>query len=591
MTTSAATPNAPSAYALRRPALYLSGLLALLISTGCAVLPTPALMDRATAPAQAIACADWYAALDRHIELAGVRDAGAVRLAGFPHLRVDRFTASLVDGLPTDLSPIAPTATSIAQPSAPYPASPTAALLQRLQQLDLQARSFEIANLPPRALAQLAASSAVAATALALTQRTQDCAQQLRTYTLAHPQSTATLLHSLKVPDDYATGYRLLGAYALTRYPFASGIRQFEAKRSAVFAGAQATHSTRVHLSPPAQLAGATLSPTQIRSLLEPPPQDPLGIPMPTSAQAQQLLAHFAPSFDLAIDSDDDKPGALVWRASPGSPSNASSADDSLEVDTRTPVLYSQMAHTRYGPHSLLQLVYTLWFPARPTEPGKTLDLLAGKLDGITWRVTLAPDGTPLVYDTMHPCGCYHMFFPTPAARAKPAPQPGIEWAFIPQSLPHLTAQQRVVVHVAAGTHYIDRVSVESVGSGSTASADPAPTFVSHSVPGDSASIAAPIALHYAWRSYDSLRSLPTPDAHSAAAASKPTHRSIFGPDGFIAHTDRPERFIFWPMGIARAGAMRQWGKHATAFVGRRHFDDATLLQQRFAFDPVHFKP
>jgi hypothetical protein len=27
---------------------------------------------------------------------------------------------------------------------------------------------------------------------------------------------------------------------------------------------------------------------------------------------------------------------------------------------------------------------------------------------------------------------------------------------------------------------------------------------------------------------------------------------------------------------------MRQWGRHATAFVGRRHFDDADLLEERF---------
>jgi hypothetical protein len=30
---------------------------------------------------------------------------------------------------------------------------------------------------------------------------------------------------------------------------------------------------------------------------------------------------------------------------------------------------------------------------------------------------------------------------------------------------------------------------------------------------------------------------------------------------------------------------MRQWGRHATAFVGRRHFDEADLLERRFAPD------
>jgi len=61
--------------------------------------------------------------------------------------------------------------------------------------------------------------------------------------------------------------------------------------------------------------------------------------------------------------------------------------------------------------------------------------------------------------------------------------------------------------------------------------------------------------------------------------------RSLFGPDGIVPGTQRGERFFFWPMGIASAGAMRQWGRHATAFVGRRHFDDAQLLERRFELD------
>jgi hypothetical protein len=35
-------------------------------------------------------------------------------------------------------------------------------------------------------------------------------------------------------------------------------------------------------------------------------------------------------------------------------------------------------------------------------------------------------------------------------------------------------------------------------------------------------------------------------------------------------------------MGIASAGAMRQSSTQATAFVGRRHFDDADILEKRF---------
>ncbi len=571
-------PQTNFAHAHSRLILRCAAVLALLVSTGCAVLPAPILIDHANAPAHTVTCAEWYASLDRQTDLAGVRDAAAARNPGFPHLRVDRFTASLWDTLPT--APTGPTDGKTPMRGEANQAASTAALLERMQRLDLEARRFELANLPPQALAQLQSTVGLPPHPSTLWQRTQDCAQRLTDYTLASPEQRASLFQRIHVPDDYATSYRLLGIYALTRYPFANGIRRFEAERNAVFARAEATpaiqtgsaaptRSTSLLLVPPAQPLAAPWSTEHLRSMLAPLPQDPFRIPAPTPEQAQQLLAHFAPSFRLSVQSEDDQPGALVWRQG-----STPDAPDTLEVDTQTPMVYSQVAHTRYGPHSLLQLVYTLWFPARPVTPGSRIDLLAGKLDGITWRVTLAPDGTPLVYDTIHPCGCYHMFFPTPSAQAKPAPQPGIEWAFIPQTLPRLTAQQQLVVHVAAGTHYIDRVSVEPAQPAAHAASDPAPH-----------------ATQYAWRSYDSLRSLPVAGMPALPDASKPTHRSIFGPDGFIAGTDRSERFIFWPMGIPRAGAMRQWGKHATAFVGRRHFDDATLMEQRFEFDSAHFRP
>jgi hypothetical protein len=61
---------------------------------------------------------------------------------------------------------------------------------------------------------------------------------------------------------------------------------------------------------------------------------------------------------------------------------------------------------------------------------------------------------------------------------------------------------------------------------------------------------------------------------------------TLISPDGLNPGTERLERLLFWPMGILSAGAMRQWGRHATAFVGRRHFDDADLFEKRFRFDP-----
>jgi len=56
----------------------------------------------------------------------------------------------------------------------------------------------------------------------------------------------------------------------------------------------------------------------------------------------------------------------------------------------------------------------------------------------------------------------------------------------------------------------------------------------------------------------------------------------LYGPDGVVAGTERAERWLIWPMGVPAPGAMRQWGHHATAFIGRRHFDDPDLLTRLF---------
>ena len=57
---------------------------------------------------------------------------------------------------------------------------------------------------------------------------------------------------------------------------------------------------------------------------------------------------------------------------------------------------------------------------------------------------------------------------------------------------------------------------------------------------------------------------------------------SLFDEDGFVPGTERLEWILLWPMGVEKPGAMRQWGHHATAFVGRRHFDEPDLMDRYF---------
>jgi hypothetical protein len=484
------------------------------LAAGCATVEAP-FRTHLEAPAERVRdCAGWYAALDQAVAEAGVRDAQHAPIAGFPYLRVDRSFAAL--------------RSRAAQSAGAY-----AAYVERLGELDLDAREHEIRNLPRERLDRLPGFDASLARTLAV-QRTRDCGRLLRELDLARPQARAALLERATVPDEYSSVARFAGLYPLTRLAFIPGIRRWEAETLAAAQQESDDGATAVRYAPPASEA---MPRRAAAGMLARARLDPLGQVQPSEGELAELAAAYAPSFEIPIAGDYDRFGRLRWPRGAEMP----------EVDGSELVVYVHPAYTRYAETLLLQLVYTIWFPERPPRGG--VDFLAGRLDGIVWRVTLAPDGEPLLYDSIHPCGCYHVFFPTPRARPRPAPDPLEEWAFVPHSLPRVAEGERPVVRLASATHYIERVGL----------------------------VRGPDSLtRYAFSPYGELRSLPRLAGGSA---------SVFGPDGLIAGTERLERWFFWPMGVPSAGAMRQWGRHATAFVGRRHFDDADLIERRFELD------
>lgn len=165
--------------------------------------------------------------------------------------------------------------------------------------------------------------------------------------------------------------------------------------------------------------------------------------------------------------------------------------------------------------------------------------------------MTLGPDGEPWLYDAIHHCGCYHKFFPSRRLRLrKGLPTSYFEPPLLPQPAPE---RRPLVLRIAHHTHFIQRLYHDEAQTVFSSSAQP-----------------------MEWKDYNQLRSLPS-DGGS---------RSLFGPHGLIAGTERTERFLLWPMGIRSPGAMRQWGRHPTAFVGRRHFDDAFLIESLFEKTP-----
>ena len=496
--------------------LRVLALAAALAAGGCASLQGD-FNAHLQSPSETVRdCAQWYRAVDQAVDEAGVPDAQYRRLSGFPYLRVDRPLSALRE-------------------RAGRSEAALQAYAERMLELDLDARRHELDNLPRAGFEALPGMGRDLTRGYAL-RRTRECGRLLREIDLAKPQARRALLALSTVPDDYSSGLRAVGLYFLVRLPFASGVRRWEEEtRGAFRAEAPAGGGvTRVRYTPP---AGATLPREMVAGILDRARFDPLGLPLLSDRELHALATTYAPSFDVAIAADYDRFGLMRW------PRNA----EGLVVDASEAAVYVHPAYTRYADQMLLQIVYTIWFAERPAQGG--IDLLSGRLDGVMWRVTLAPDGEPLLYDSIHPCGCYHQFFPTPRAHAREAPDRLEEWAFVPQTLPRIEHDQRPVVSIASGSHYIERVTLER-GRDSV--------------------------VRYAFYPYDELRSLPRLEGGK---------RSAFGPDGLIAGTERSERLFYWPMGIASPGAMRQWGRHATAFVGRRHFDDADLFERRFKLD------
>lgn len=385
---------------------------------------------------------------------------------------------------------------------------------------DDEARDTELSNLK---------MSSEAAASLLLDLR--GCGGWLRSWELDDAAFREHLVEVVAPPDDYSTAARAFGLYPLAKPFLRSGVARFQREVQADFDKplAQLDNAGELVLwqarrADPANIAFATLD-------LRKKPRDRLGRIGMLWSEIVQLAHYHAPAFWIETVADYDRPGVPTLGAErPG-------------VDVSRPVVYFLPGLTRFGGRSLLQISYFVWFSERaPTRPG---DPAAGTLDGLIWRVTLDDEGRVLMHDSIHACGCDHFGFPVrgleprqdfdAADQAFLLPQPG-------------APTERIAVRLHSGTHRVRRV-----------------------VALDQAVAAR--QLGYELRPYEELSNLPDPDGGT---------RSLFGPDGIIAGTERSERLWLWPSGVRNVGAMRQWGRHATSFVRREHFDDPFLLERVF---------
>ena len=331
---------------------------------------------------------------------------------------------------------------------------------------------------------------------------------------------------ALSVPDEYITWQRAVGVYPVSRWFIRAGVATWQRGVRTDFTNQVAEETPALRYLPAAGdgdvAAGARL--------LAEADLNPLGWPQLSETQWQELFRAVAPVVEVERNAEYNRIGRPSLTAE-GLP----------DVDTGDPVVYAHASGTRFGDQTLVQINYTWWFTERPLD--HWFDLLGGRLDGLNLRLTFSTAGDLLLVESMHNCGCYHQHYPVQGLEARSS----ADYAEPPLILPgpgEPAQGERLRVHLQDGSHYVTRLAFAPVPDGGE---------------------------RYALTPYDTLRSLPREGGGRA---------SLFQPDGLVTGTERSERWFFWVSGVPEPGAMRQYHRHATAFLGRRHFDDADLLER-----------
>ena len=484
----------------------VAAMLVILLQSGCANWPQPTPSVHVGAGGPKGSCADFFALLDKQTRLAERIDPGYFRIEQYPYLRTNRFLASFRDEVENDQK--------------------FNRWVDHMQILDQTARQLEIANLSDADIATLAATTSKNE----LYQKVIACGDLLKNSDFSNDSKRKQLRQHTFAQDDYILLRRIFGLYPITHLFVSQGVRRWHAHAR-----------ERFSLDAPADWQATRYGPgvradrRSANRIIQETQRDALGIPTYTSEDRKILFQVYAPIWEIQLQSDDDRIGTLIWTDEGG-----------IDVDIRKPQTYTQLSFTRFKDEILTQLNYITWFPSRPKEGA--LDIYGGLLDGLNYRVTLNLTGEPILYETIHNCGCYYKAYATGQLQVRETiaySEPPLIFE-APQINPAL---ERMVVTMQSRTHYVHHLY-------------PLPRR-------DQADVVA-----YAFTDYTVLQSLPLADGG---------RKSAFNRYGIIPGTERLERFILWPTGVLSPGAMRQWGRHAVAFVGRRHFDDPFYLDQMFA--------
>ncbi|MGI0119323.1 hypothetical protein [Zooshikella sp. RANM57] len=369
-------------------------------------------------------------------------------------------------------------------------------------------------------------------------QKIDSCLKQTF-HNLLNDDQFFSILRKFRYPEAYITWRQWAGLYPLTQYFLVPGIAAWHKEATQHFnqVNAKMLKNKAIYQVHPKVPSAFSLNTSTLQRWFKQAYQsNALQLPTLKPEQLQKLLHHYAPVWSINHQGNYDIPGKVVLTPQP--------------TVRPQPVTYTHTSMTRFHGKTLLQLNYIIWFKERPASG--ILDIYSGNLDGIIWRVTLTEKGTPLIFDSIHTCGCYHTFFPlSEKLQAKQVTNHLEPPLIIPISSPEVDLSARWAITISSAEHHI--IGIQPLETNATALHTAKP---------------------YTLLSYDELRSLSLPSKE---------RKSLFDQEfGVVSSTERAERWILWPSGVPSPGAMRQWGNHATLFIGQRHFDDPYLLSRLF---------
>ncbi|MBQ0757325.1 MAG: hypothetical protein KBT54_09500 [Amphritea sp.] len=344
-----------------------------------------------------------------------------------------------------------------------------------------------------------------------------DCSQTLVQQQILSPSQSRRFLLSLPEDDDYQPFARIAGIYPITALLFKQGVM-----REHTWLYQQTTALQNSDWNTYGPINPKTLAPNLLDI-----PRDSLGIPNLSPATEQALIEHHAPLWRLPDNLAVNRPGHPYWDKG------------SLKVDQQ-PISFSYISHGIHRSQTTLQLNYLIWFPER--IPESRFDLLAGQHDAVLFRVHLTQAGQILAYDSIHLCGCWYSLILPHAQRYSETRQLYREPTFVLRTEPG-----RQLLSLTSNSHLL--------------------------IASQKAEALASVQKQYQLRPFNDLLQLQV-------STSPRLRSSVFNPEGFVPGSERPERWLFWPMGISNPGALRRPGDHAIRFIGKLHFDDPLILER-----------